>query len=131
MSRICSISQIEICFNGAEKHLYYECMVHWFKHFPAEQIYVVQFEELTYSPDKTLKGLKLFLGLDPEKPKRELDQVNARPSSSGWKMNQSDYEGLVSIAKDDLLRYVVSINSIVSRHQIYFVLDFLYIEKKI
>jgi hypothetical protein len=80
---------------------YSDAMVHWFEHFPAEQIHVVQFEHLVEDPDTVLTDLKKFLGLNPSLPEKSLRQTNKRPSSSGWPIEKNEYDKLVDHARDD------------------------------
>ena len=73
----------------------------WLRHFPAEQIHVMQMEELAEDPEGCMRRLKVFLGLDPAQPPAELRNVNARPGSSGWPMAKAAYEGLLVNTRED------------------------------
>lgn len=90
------------CLVGAlRKTNYSQPMKEWFDAFPADQIHVMQFEELVEDPDGVLLTMKVFLGLDPDQPPAELRNVNARTGSSGWPVERSTYQGLVDDMRAD------------------------------
>lgn len=87
---------------------YYDALYPWVNTWPAGQLLVLQYEELTDEErerDKLLQ-VKQYLGLDPSWPKTEgLEIRNARRfkiNADGWQVPRSEYEQLVQIAREDM-----------------------------
>lgn len=79
---------------------YAEPLVGWLETFPAEQIHVIQFEELQENPEKVLSDLKNFLGMDPNLPEMELRNVNSR-AVGGYPIKKKQYLKLLSMVQPD------------------------------
>jgi Sulfotransferase family len=77
---------------------YDAAMEGWLKYFPAEQIKVVQFEELQEDPNRMLHEIKLFLGMDPQFPDIVLQITNSR-RQGGYPMELEKYQDLVATAR--------------------------------
>jgi hypothetical protein len=98
----CAVDTLHQCINSTlRKGSYTDPLAAWLKYFPAEQIHIMQFEELTDKPEDAMRRMKIFLGLDPEQPPAELRNVNARGGSSGWPMQRKHYEHLVAAVRED------------------------------
>lgn len=77
----------------------------WLHAFPAEQLHVIQYENLTApgSREAVLADMQRFLGLDPGQAPPELPAENSRKGSEhpgGWPMRREQYEEFMSAAKD-------------------------------
>jgi hypothetical protein len=95
------------CLRGSlTKMNYSDPLSAWLEHFPAEQIYVMQFEALAEDPEPELRRMKEFLGLDPALPEAELRNVNSRPGSSGWPMTREEYESLIEESRSDAVALI-------------------------
>eukprot|EP00889_Picochlorum_renovo_P007134 jgi/Picre1/34164/NNA_001638.t1 len=98
-------SQIRGLHDGT--NTYYDALSEWFKHWPAEQIHIVQYEELTNpdTEDSTIWGVKEFIGLDPNLPKAGLTVINDRRfriQPDGWPMAKKQYEKVINLVKPDV-----------------------------
>ena len=106
--------QVKGCLNGRSM---YDCLQYhfdpkeansnysvpletWFDYFPASQFHVIQFEELQADPNGVVARLKVFLGMDPAFPKKEMKNTNPR-KQGGYAMKREDYEQLVKQARWD------------------------------
>lgn len=86
---------------------YYDALALWFTHWPAEQILVIQYEELTDSEteDRVMKEVKKHIGLDPSLPKASLTVINDRRfriQPEGWPMSKAQYKKLLNLVKPDV-----------------------------
>jgi len=86
---------------------YYDALSSWFTHWPAEQIIVVQYEELTDSKteESVMKDVKKHIDLDPNLPKAGLTVINDRRfriQPEGWKMKKDKYKKLIKLVKPDV-----------------------------
>lgn len=86
---------------------YYDALSSWFSHWPAEQILVVQYEELTDSKteDTVMREVKKHIDLDPNLPKASLTVINDRRfriQPGGWKMKKDKYKKLMNLVKPDV-----------------------------
>lgn len=86
---------------------YYDALSSWFSHWPAEQILVVQYEELTDSKteDTVMREVKKHIDLDPNLPKASLTVINDRRfriQPEGWKMKKDKYKKLINLVKPDV-----------------------------
>lgn len=61
---------------------------------------MIQFEELQEDPEGVLRNLKLFLGLNPDLPKVELGNGNAR-RVGGYPIQRDEYLNLVRMVQPD------------------------------
>jgi hypothetical protein len=90
---------------------YYMPLKAWVDAFPKEQIFLVQYENLTHL--ETEKGelvrMKKFLGIDPKLPEEgtkfaTLGMNNARKgriNPDGWPMKRKVYEQIISVVRPD------------------------------
>jgi hypothetical protein len=96
---------------------YYDALYPWVNTWPAGQLLVMQYEELTDEEREKaeLLRVKQYLGVDPTWPKNEgLELRNARRfkiNADGWKIPREQYEELVDIARDDMRRTVALLGS--------------------
>lgn len=81
----------------------------YFDHFPADQITLLQYEELT-GPNEAaeLQRVKKFLGIDPTELEDTLDKelVNCRHceiNPEGWPMTEELYRKLIDLVMPDVL----------------------------
>jgi hypothetical protein len=77
---------------------YDDALQGWLKTFPADQIKVIQFEELQQDPNRVITDLKLFLGMDPNLPDFVLQNLNTR-KQGGFPMDREEYQVLVEAAR--------------------------------
>ena len=86
---------------------YGEALWSWLDAWPADQVHVVQYEELTdpESANAELVRLKEFLGVDLALPKcAKLTVSNSRRfriRPKGWPVGRREYEGLLQLVKPD------------------------------
>ncbi|PSC68491.1 sulfotransferase [Micractinium conductrix] len=76
----------------------------WATAFPPEQLYVLQYENLTSEgvTRKALRDIKRFVGVDPNLPNNDLGLYNSRRSETeGWPMTRKEYARLVELARRD------------------------------
>ena len=90
---------------------YYDALYPWVNTWPANQLLIIQYEELTQDDERELSELmrvKNYLGLDPTWPKSEgLELRNARRfkiNADGWKIPREQYVELVEIVRADMHR---------------------------
>lgn len=99
-------SQIKGTLEGPDNYL--EAVRPWFEEWPADQIHVIQYEELTEdeSEQDELHRVKHYLGIDEEEPKGvglglfNVRRFKIRPE--GWKMPRDSYEKMLRIVKPDV-----------------------------
>jgi hypothetical protein len=83
-----------------ESAVYANALEAWLETFPAEQIHVIQFEELQEDDGKVLKELKDFLGMDATLPVQEdLRNVNSRRSGGGYALTLEEYQSLIALVR--------------------------------
>jgi hypothetical protein len=88
---------------------YYMPLKAWVDAFPKEQIFLVQYENLTHLETETgeLTRMKEFLGIDPKLPEGKfatLGMNNARKgriNPDGWPMKRKVYEKIISVVRPD------------------------------
>jgi Sulfotransferase domain len=98
-------SQINGTLEGPDNYL--EAVRPWFEEWPADQIHVIQYEELTEdeSEQTELVRVKKYLGIDEKEPKGvglglfNVRRFKIRPE--GWKMPRADYEAALNRVKPD------------------------------
>jgi len=97
---------------------YYDALYPWVNTWPANQLMVIQYEELTQDEERErieLMRVKTYLGLDPTWPKTEgLELRNARRfkiNADGWKIPREQYVELVDIARSDMRRLLELLGS--------------------
>ncbi|KAL4513316.1 hypothetical protein Ndes2526B_g04995 [Nannochloris sp. 'desiccata'] len=98
-------SQINGTLEGPDN--YYDAVRPWFEEWPAEQIHVIQYEELTEdeSEENELIRVKRYLGIDEKEPKGvglglfNVRRFKIRPE--GWKMPRLEYETMLKLVKPD------------------------------
>jgi len=76
----------------------------WLRAFPSDQIHIIQFEDLQSDPESVARDLKVFLGMDPERPKKKLWNTNNRKKSGGMPIRRHEYEALLKLARADAER---------------------------
>lgn len=86
---------------------YYDALSAWFTHWPADQILIVQYEELIDSKteDTVMREVKKHIGLDPDLPKAGLTVINDRRfriQPEGWKMKKDKYKKLIKLVNSDV-----------------------------
>lgn len=78
----------------------------WLSTWPREQFFLMQYEELTSEYEEAvLRGTKLFLGVDPDLPRRSgLPLTNARKhkTADGWAMTKQEYLDIIALVKPDV-----------------------------
>lgn len=97
---------------------YYDALYPWVNTWPANQLMVIQYEELTEDEERErseLMRVKGYLGLDPTWPKIEgLELRNARRfkiNADGWKIPRNQYIELVDIVRADMQRLLALLGS--------------------
>ena len=97
---------------------YYDALYPWVNTWPANQLMVIQYEELTQDEERErdeLTRVKTYLGLDLSWPKAEgLELRNARRfkiNADGWKVPREQYLKLVEIARSDMIRLLALLGS--------------------
>lgn len=100
-------SQINGAPSGARATNYTFPMKQWLETWPAHQIHVIQYEELTEEEEQVaeLDRLKTFLGLKPGIPDRPLGVYNARKNKirpQGWRMRRKQYEKIIELVRPDV-----------------------------
>lgn len=81
-------------------HAVYSTLSNWLDAFPADQVHVIQFEELQEDNAGVLRRMKAFLGMDPDLPVvPELRNINSRHFGGGYEMSKEEYEGLVDTVR--------------------------------
>ncbi|KAL4429840.1 hypothetical protein ABPG77_010957 [Micractinium sp. CCAP 211/92] len=90
------------------------CLKAWADAFPADQLFVLQYENLTDASRMrgALRDVKRFVGIDTKLPHDDLGLHNSRKSERGWPMARSEYARLVELARRDAQR----VASIVRQH---------------
>ncbi|KAL4437388.1 hypothetical protein ABPG75_004527 [Micractinium tetrahymenae] len=91
-----------------EEETYAPRLKAWADAFPADQLVVLQYENLT-DPARmraALRDVKRFIGIDAKLPHDDLGLHNSRKSERGWPMGRSEYERLVELARRDAQRVV-------------------------
>ncbi|PSC68517.1 sulfotransferase [Micractinium conductrix] len=83
---------------------YARAMRPWLKHFPLEQVHMVQYENITSGEGMApaLRGIKRFLGIKPALPDDDLGLYNfrhQRKHKQGWRMTRAQYLDLVAKAR--------------------------------
>lgn len=102
----CLLKQSQISKESPTTYL--EALQPWFEHWPADQIHVIQYEELTEEETETteLKRVKKFIGVDPTEPHgKRLALINQRKFKirpEGWTMSLEEYEALVELVRPDV-----------------------------
>ena len=81
----------------------------WIKIFPADQIQVIQFEDLRENPNEILHDLKTFLGMDAKLPKIVLKNLNSK-KAGGYPMKRGQYEELVEKSRPHAERLAAMLN---------------------
>lgn len=76
----------------------------WLKHFPREQLHLVQYENMTSDDGMrpALRDIKGFLAIKPKLPSEDLGLFNyrhQRTSAPGWHMTRQEYVQLVEKAR--------------------------------
>ena len=100
--RGCKGSNKAKCLAGSLRSMNYTGPLEaWLREFPADQIFIMQFEALATDPGPELRRLKQFLGLSMTEPEEELRNVNSRPGSKGWPMTRDEYKGLIDESRRD------------------------------
>ena len=67
----------------------------WLSAFPkSDQVHIIQFEELQENADQVARNLKVFLGMDPNFPKKQLYNTNLR-RSGGYPMTREEYVDVI------------------------------------
>jgi hypothetical protein len=83
-----------------ESAVYANALEAWLDVFPADQIHVIQFEELQEDDQKVLHNLKDFLGMDTTLPLQEdLRNVNSRRSEGGYPLTLEEYQSLIALVR--------------------------------
>ncbi len=98
-------SQINGTMEGPDN--YVDAVRPWFEEWPAEQLHVIQYEELTEdeSEETELVRVKQYLGINEKEPKGvglglfNVRRFKIRPE--GWKMPRELYEKSLEIVKPD------------------------------
>lgn len=97
---------------------YHDALYPWVNTWPANQLMIIQYEELTEDEERErseLMRVKGYLGLDPTWPKSEgLELRNARRfkiNADGWKIPRHQYVDLVDIARADMHRLLSLLGS--------------------
>lgn len=101
-------SQINGSLSGATTTNYSYPVGSWFEFWPADQIHVIQYEELIEEEHEAeeLMRVKDFLGIKPDVPRAGLGLHNARRFSirpDGWKMKREHYEKCIEIVRPDVI----------------------------
>jgi len=100
-------SQINGAPSGARTTNYSFPVMTWLDAYPAEQVHVIQYEELTEEDRQApeLDRLKKFLGLKTRLPRSPLGVHNSRKYKirpKGWKMPKQQYLDLIEMVKPDV-----------------------------
>ncbi|KAL4515680.1 hypothetical protein Ndes2437B_g07106 [Nannochloris sp. 'desiccata'] len=83
-----------------ESAVYANALEAWLETFPAEQVHVIQFEELQENDQRVLHDLKVFLGMDTQLPVQEdLRNVNSRRSGGGYPLTLEEYQSLIALVR--------------------------------
>ena len=83
------------------KNTYAEALEGWLRVFPAQQLQIMQFEDMQEDSEGVMYRLKEFLDLDPQLPVlREFRNVNSRQSTGGYEMTREEYDMLVEIVRE-------------------------------
>lgn len=100
-------SQINGAPSGARTTNYTFPMATWLQEWPADQIHVIQYEELTEEERQApeLDRLKEFIGIQPGVPTDPLGVMNSRKYKirpKGWKMHKRKYKALIDMVRPDI-----------------------------
>jgi hypothetical protein len=98
-------SQINGTLEGPDN--YYDAVRPWFEEWPADQLHVIQYEELTEEESEPVELIRVkdYLGINTKEPKGvglglfNVRRFKIRPE--GWKMPQKLYETMLSLVKPD------------------------------
>lgn len=83
-----------------ESAVYANALEAWLETFPAEQVHVIQFEDLQENEQRVLHDLKVFLGMDAQLPVQEkLRNVNSRKNDGGYPLTLEEYQSLVALVR--------------------------------
>ena len=102
----CLLKQSQISKESPTSYL--EALQPWFEYWPADQIHIIQYEELTEdeSEMKELMRVKEFLGINSEEPKGKglalMNQRRFKIRPEGWTMSREEYEALLELVKPDV-----------------------------
>jgi hypothetical protein len=112
----CLLHESQISGNraGASSTNYSYPVAKWAEGWPREQLFAVQYEELTSEEgeSRVLAALKRFLGVDPAKPREGLGLSNARRftiAPEGHPMARREYEALLAIVRPDAAALVATL----------------------
>lgn len=87
----------------------------WVDAFPREQLFVMQYENLTEpaATKRVLRDVKRFVGIDAKLPHDDLGLHNSRrDENDGWPLTRHEYTNLVDLARQDAAEVV----ALVRRH---------------
>jgi hypothetical protein len=83
-----------------ESAVYANALEAWLETFPAQQVHVIQFEDLQENNQRVLHDLKVFLGMDTQLPvQEELRNVNSRRSAGGYPLTLEEYQSLIALVR--------------------------------